>query len=86
MAKKSSISDSLLSPKSLLWSFSMGPFQGRSVITKVCVCVLSGSVVSNYLLPHGLCSPVSSVRGILQSRILEWVAISYSRGSSQPRD
>ena len=24
--------------------------------------------------------------GILQARILEWVAISYSRGSSQPRD
>ena len=39
-----------------------------------------------------LCDPVdrsppgSSVRGILQARILEWVAISFSRGSSQPRD
>ena len=33
------------------------------------------------------CSPPgSSVHGILQARILEWVAISYSRGSSQPRD
>ena len=30
--------------------------------------------------------PGSSVRGILQARILEWVAISSSRGSSQPRD
>ena len=29
--------------------------------------------------------PGSSVRGILQERILEWFAISYSRGSSQPR-
>ena len=28
----------------------------------------------------------SSVRGISQARILEWVAISFSRGSSQPRD
>ena len=28
----------------------------------------------------------SSVHGILQARILEWVAISSSRGSSQPRD
>ena len=27
-----------------------------------------------------------SLRGILQARILEWVAISFSRGSSQPRD
>ena len=32
------------------------------------------------------CSPsVSSVHGISQARILEWVAISFSRGSSQPR-
>ena len=30
--------------------------------------------------------PGSSVCGILQARILEWVAISFSRGSSQPRD
>ena len=39
-----------------------------------------------------LCDPVncgppgSSVCGIFQARILEWVAISYSRGSSPPRD
>ena len=39
-----------------------------------------------------LCDPMdcslsgSSIRGILQARILEWVAISFSRGSSQPRD
>ena len=33
------------------------------------------------------CSPQgSSVHGILQARILEWVAISFSRGSSRPRD
>ena len=30
--------------------------------------------------------PGFSVHGILQARILEWVAISFSRGSSQPRD
>ena len=30
--------------------------------------------------------PGSSVHGILQARILEWVAISLSRGSSQPRE
>ena len=39
-----------------------------------------------------LCDPMdcsllgSSVHGILQNRILEWVAIPFSRGSSQPRD
>ena len=33
------------------------------------------------------CSPPgSSVHGILQARVLEWVATSFSRGSSQPRD
>ena len=30
--------------------------------------------------------PGSSVHGIFQARILEWVAISFSRGSSPPRD
>ena len=39
-----------------------------------------------------LCDPIdyrlpgSSVHGILQTRILEWVAVPFSRGSSQPRD
>ena len=33
------------------------------------------------------CSPPgSSVHGIFQARILEWVAISFSRWSSRPRD
>ena len=33
------------------------------------------------------CSPPgSSVHGIFQARILEWAAIPYFRGSSQPRD
>ena len=30
--------------------------------------------------------PGSSVHGILQARILEWVAIPFSRGSSRPGD
>ena len=34
-----------------------------------------------------LCDPMAyTVRGILQVRILEWVAFSCTRGSSQPRD
>ena len=39
-----------------------------------------------------LCNPMdsslpgSAVHGIFQARILEWIAISFSRGSSQPRD
>ena len=34
-----------------------------------------------------LCDPMDyTVHGILQARILEWVAIPYSMGSPQPRD
>ena len=36
--------------------------------------------------PMGYSPPRSSVHGIPQARILEWVAIFFSRGSSQPRD
>ena len=34
-----------------------------------------------------LCNPIDyTVHGILQARILEWVAIPFSRGSYQPRN
>ena len=36
--------------------------------------------------PMGCSPPGSSVHGILQARILEWIAIPFSRGSSQSRD
>ena len=36
--------------------------------------------------PKDCSPPDSSVHGILQARILEWVAMPSSRGSSQPRD
>ena len=48
----------------------------------VCVC----SVTSNSCDPRDSHLPGSSVHGILQAIILEWVAISFSRGSSQPRN
>ena len=47
----------------------------------------SDPVMSDSLWPHGLLSlPRSSVHGIFQARVLEWVAISFSRGSSWSRD
>ena len=58
---------------------------GRNVLDHRCVSVRVQSCPT-------LCGPVdcsppgSSVRGIFQARILEWVAIPYSRRSSQPRD
>ena len=43
-------------------------------------------VMSDFLWPIE-CSPLgSSVHGILQARILEWVSLFFSRGSSWPRD
>ena len=42
--------------------------------------------MSDSLRPVDYSPPSSSIHGILQARILEWVAISFSRGSSQPRD
>ena len=50
---------------------------------------VSCSVMSDLCNPMGCSLPGSSVHGILQERILEWVAIPFSipfsRGSSQPR-
>ena len=43
------------------------------------------SVVSNSLWPH-VHGHVHIVHGILQGRILEWVAFPFFRGSSWPRD
>ena len=52
----------------------------------VCVCIY---IVAQLCLT--LCDPMdcpagSSVHRILQARVLEWVAIPFSRGSSGPRD
>ena len=48
---------------------------------KLCHLVMSDSLSSMDCSPPG-----SSVHGILQARILEWVAMPSSRGSSRPRD
>ena len=44
------------------------------------------SVVSSSCDPVDCSPPGSSVHWILQAGILEWIAMSFSRGSSQPRD
>ena len=50
------------------------------------VVVLSLNCVQLYCDPMVCSPPRSSVHGIFQARILGWVAISFSRGSAQPRD
>ena len=49
----------------------------------MCVHIQSCPTLGN---PMDCGPPVSSVHGNFQARIPEWVAISYSRGSSQPRN
>ena len=57
---------------------------GRSVKT---ISIGCGAVLSHV----GLCNPIdgslpgSSLHGILQARVLKWVAMPSSRGSFQPR-
>ena len=53
------------------------------VSCSITVCVCIHPTLCN---PMDCSSPVSSAHGILQAKVLEWLAISCSRGSSQPRD
>ena len=59
--------------------WSLGPF---------CTCVCAKSFLSCWTLCHPVdcILPGSSVHGILRARMLEWVAMASSRGSSRPRD
>ena len=58
------------------------PWATKYKETMVCACwVVSDSCNSMDCSPPG-----SSVHGILQARVLEWVAISYSKGSSRLKD
>ena len=59
------------------------PFVTKKLI--VCVCSVAQLCPTLYN-PLDCSPPGSSVHGISQARILEWVSISFSRESSQPRD
>ena len=55
------------------------------------ICFTNGSAHSEVKVSQScptLCNPMdyTMVHGILQARILEWVAFPFARGSSQPRD
>ena len=68
---------------------SSNAFPGNDFIYHIIKWKSESEVAQSY---PTLCDPVdcsppgSSVHGILQARILEWVSISFSRGSSLPRD
>ena len=71
----------------LQWPFHWGKLSYNCWIQKclLYVCVSAQLYIAIWdPMDWGL--PSSSVHGVLQARILEWVAITYSRGSSRPRD
>ena len=57
----------------------------KQVTAYGCVC-WSLSHVWLFVTPWTAAHQASSIHGILQARILEWVATSFSRGSSWPRN
>ena len=58
---------------------------GGTLISSTYMLSCSSSVTL-FVTPMDCSLPGSSVHGILQPRILEWVALPFSRGSSLPRD
>ena len=52
----------------------------------VCVCILVAQSCPTICDSTDCSPPGSPVHGILQARILEWVAISFCKWSSRPRD
>ena len=68
----------------VLWTFLLLYFN-----THPCTSWVRAKLLQSCLTvcdPTDCSSPGSSVHGILQARILDWVAISFSRGSSRSRD
>ena len=53
----------------------------------ISLCVLNCfHPIQLFVTPWTVALPCSSVRGIPQARIVEWVVVPSSKGSSQPRD
>ena len=60
-----------------VWKYNMKKVKSESVSHSSCPALCD---------PMDRSPPDSSVHGILQARILEWIPIPFSRGSYQPRD
>ena len=58
--------------------------QNESLNKLDCYCCLLAKLCPTLCHPMDRSPPGSSVHGIFQARILEWVAISFSKGSSGP--
>ena len=83
----------IITSNKVMRSFEENIWKGTSIQVN-CTCVFLEVDVHAKSLQSclTLCNPMdsslpdSSVHGILQARILEWVAMPSSRGSSKPRD
>ena len=60
--------------------------EGTRTLKLACCVVLSCSVMSDSATSWTVAHQAPLFVGILQAKILEWVAMPSSRGSSQPRD
>ena len=69
-----------LIPSNIFW---ISDYIVMDILCCFCLVAQSYSILCD---PRDCSPPDSSVHGISQARILEWVAISFSRGSSQTRD
>jgi len=68
------------------WSCKESDMTERLTQSYACMSAKSLQSCPNLCDPVDYCLPGSIVHGILQARILEWVAMPFSRGSSHPRD
>ena len=76
---KYSFRDTHVTRRSLPWILRLSSYASRDVV--VVLVIHSCPTLCNPMQSP----PSSSVHGILQAQILNWVAIPFSRGSSQPR-
>ena len=70
----------------LLVIFFADDFSMATSLSGTCVRATSLQLCPTLCDPMDCSPPGSSVHGILQERMIEWVAMPSSRGSSQPRD
>ena len=69
------------------WKFTGTESNTKSLDNSEAQCKHHGKEVKVAQLCPTLCDPMDyTVHGLLQARILEWVAFPFSRGSSKPRD
>ena len=82
-----SICDAVSDKTELIWNTHSLQIHKKHLPKMLCACVLTCfSRVQLFETPWTVACQAPLSMGILQARVLEWVAMPSSRGSSQPRD